>query len=82
MSSTVRVIVPPLVVELEKCLAYILEVTEYKTIAGKERYLVSCRVKCGDKTSPVFFLDVQSNEELISKLKVEVSKFKLLNMVA
>jgi len=54
MSSTVRVIVPPLVVELEKCLAYILEVTEYKTIAGKERYLVSCRVKCGDKTSPVF----------------------------
>jgi len=74
--------IPPVVVELEGCLVYILEVTGHEWLDGKKHYLVSCKVKCGKHESPVFALDVTDQKELEAKLKTEIAKFILVNLYA
>jgi len=76
--EVVQVIVPPVSLEVDGCRVDILEVTDYTTLTGKKRYLVSCRAFCMGRASNTFFLDVESNEELKAKIRVEVAKFKLL----
>lgn len=71
----------PFQVDVEGCTVTIIEVHPYVRIDKKRRYLVSCRVRCGNRSSSTFFLDVESNRDLLWKLKVEVSKFKILNLV-
>lgn len=80
-ASVIRTItvVLPFTLALDNCQVKILEVAEY-AIANKRGYLVSCQAKCGEFKSPVFFLDVKSYDELKWKLKVELAKFKLLQM--
>lgn len=71
-----RIIVPPLITELDGCTVYILNVVKRTDIFKKPHFLVSCKVKCGDVESKAFLLDVRSEEELIKKLKYEILLFK------
>jgi len=76
-----RVVIYPVVTKIDGCDVYILEATAYSWLDGKTHYIVTCKVKCGDKESQVFDLDVTSESELIAKLKTEIAKFKLINMI-
>lgn len=73
-------VVLPFSVELDGCTVSILEVVPYVNFFGETRYLVSVRVRCGNRVSPNFFLDITSNEELVAKLKIELAKFKILEL--
>jgi len=75
---SVRVELAPIAVEVDDCVAYILEVLKSKLVDNTEMYHVSVKIKCGDVESKVFTLSVRSNSELIAKLRVEVSKYKMM----
>jgi len=76
-----RVVIYPVVTKIDGCDVYILEVSAHPWIDGKTHYIVSCKVKCGDRESQVFPLDVTSESELIAKLKTEIAKFKLMKHI-
>ena len=73
-----RVIVPPLVVEIDGAKVYILEITEHEWVDNKKHYLVSCFVEWNGYRSQTFVLDVTSNRELVAKLKSEIAKMKAM----
>ncbi|MCD6487805.1 MAG: hypothetical protein J7K21_01085 [Desulfurococcales archaeon] len=72
-----KVIVPPVVVEIDGAKVYILEVTPHNWVDKKKHYIVSCYVEWNGWRSQVFQLDVTSNKELKAKLKTEIAKMKL-----
>lgn len=74
---TVRVLVPPVEIDVDGCSARVLEALEYKTVFGETRYFVAVKVACSGKESPVFRVDAKDDRELIWKLKAEVATFKL-----
>jgi len=76
-----RVIVYPVVTRIDDCDVYILEVTPHTWVDGKTHFIVSCKVKCGNRESQVFPLDVTSESELVAKLKTEIAKFKLMRHI-
>jgi hypothetical protein len=75
-----NLIITPIEVEIENCVASILEVTKLPItwIEAKYVYQASCQVRCGDAISQVFTLVFRDANELKSKLQVEVSKFKYM----
>jgi len=74
-----KILVPPVVTEIDGAKVYILEVTGRDWIDGKRHFIVSVQVEWNGKRSQVFQLDVTSNDELVAKLKAEIAKFKLLH---
>jgi len=76
-----KVKVLPVAINLDGCDVYILEVTTYKWVDGKTHYIVSSKVKCGDRESQIFPLDVTSESELIAQLRAEIAKFKIMNLI-
>lgn len=70
----------PVTVELDGCSVTLLESKRY-TLTDRTRYIVSCQAVCRGIKSPIFFVDVSSNTELIWKLKAELAKFKLILML-
>jgi len=75
--ATVTVHVPPVEIQVLDAKVTIVEVRGYTSFAGERRYIVSCFIEWSGYRSPVFQLDVKSNEELERKLKVEIAKMKL-----
>jgi len=75
-----RVIVGPVVVELDGAKVHILEVVPHSWVDGKKHYVVSCIVEWGGYRSSIFSLDVTSNKELEAKLRTEIAKMKLMIM--
>jgi hypothetical protein len=73
-----RVIVPGVEFSLDGCTVYIMNVVRYTWLENKRRFLVSCRVKCYDKLSKQFIVDVSSNDELVRTLKYEIALFKAI----
>jgi len=76
-----RVVVGPVVLELDGAKVHVLEVTPHPWLDGRVHYLVSCYVEYGGYRSAVFTLDVTSNAELEVKLRSEVAKMKIMLMV-
>lgn len=75
MSDKLKFLVPPIRVFILGYPCDILEVSRHDWIDGKTHYIVT--VRCFENR--VFDLDVTSNEELIRKLEVEVSKYLLVS---
>jgi len=71
----------PVVTKIDNCDVFILEATSYRWLDGKTHYIVSVKVKCGDKESQVFPLDVTSESELYALLRAEIAKFKIMNLI-
>jgi len=74
-----KVTIPPIFLDVDGAKVTILEITSRKWVDGSTHYIVSCQVEYGSYKSPIFQLDVKSNDELMAKLKVEVSKLKLMS---
>lgn len=73
-----RVIVPGVELSLDGCTVHIMNVVKYTWLDNRKRFLVSCRVKCYDKLSKQFIVDVASNDELVRRLKYEIALFKAI----
>jgi hypothetical protein len=73
-----RVIFPGVEIPLDGCTVYIMNVVRYTWLDNRRRFLVSCRLKCYDKLSKQFIVDVASNEELVRKLRYEIALFKAI----
>lgn len=78
MTEKISVLVPPLSVEIDGARVFILEASSYNTLYGAKRHIVSCKIVLKNFATPVFPLDVANNDELLWKLKAEISKIKLL----
>lgn len=76
-AGNIQLVVPPVQIEVLGVTVEILEVNRYTTVDGKTRFLVGCRIIYGDTATPVFTVDCGDNRELVSKLKAEVSRFKI-----
>jgi len=80
-SKATKVMIYPVAIKLDNCDVYILEASAKTWIDGKIHYIVSCKVRCDEKESQVFPLDVTSEQELLAKLRTEIAKFKLMNLI-
>jgi len=75
-----RVVVPPVLVELDGAKVYILEITKHEWVNKQKRFLVTVFVEWNGFRSPIFTLDVESNAELKAKLRAEIAKMKFIIM--
>jgi hypothetical protein len=69
---------PPFFIEVDGVKVEIVEVSEQKLVSGDTFYIVSCKIYYDNIVSKVFPLYVKSTQELIDKLKVEVTKLKFI----
>lgn len=81
-AETIRdqVQLPPLVIEVDNCLAHILEVLRHDAPWGTE-YTVSIKLECGPVRTRVFNLTVENTEQLKAKLLAEVTKLRLMRFI-
>jgi hypothetical protein len=76
-----RVVVPPLDVDVDGVTCTILEVSRHEWVDGREHYIVSVVCRYDGRRTNVFQLDVTSNDELLAKLRVEVAKLKIAGLL-
>lgn len=76
-----RIIIPPVIAEVDGARVHILEITENEWVDGKKHFIVTVFVEWNGYRSGVFDLDVTSNAELLAKLRVEIAKMKLQVMM-
>jgi len=73
-----KVIVPPVVMELDGAKVTILELVPHEWVDKKVHYVVTCYIEWNGYRSNPLTLDVTSNKELIAQLKTEIAKMKLM----
>jgi len=73
-----RITLPPFYVEVEGARALILEVSRTEPVPGDVWYHVSTQIEYKGMRSKTFTLDVRSEEDLLTKLKMEVTKLKFM----
>jgi hypothetical protein len=76
MSSTFTI--PPFFIKVDGIKVEIVEVSEQKLVSGDKFYIVSCRVHYDSIESRTFPLFVSDMKDLINKLKVEITKLKII----
>ena len=81
MARALEVLVAPVTLRVDDARVEIFEVLKFDFPDGKPRYHVTCRIRWRDVTSRVFFLDVTDMKDLERKLKIELSKLKMLYLV-
>jgi len=69
---------PPFSIEVDGCRVDIIEVLKRELVTGETVYFVSVRINYKGIQSRVFPLLVRGNEDLINKLKVEITKVKFI----
>jgi len=80
--ASISIKIPPFFIDVDGVPVEILEVGSTKIAEAIIWYHVSCRIHYKDIVSRVFTLDVKSEEELINKLKVEITKLKYIELVS
>jgi len=73
-----KTIIPPYIVPIEGAEVNILEVSKNTLHNGKTFFIVTCYVEYKGFRSKTFSLTIKDNKELLSKLKVEIAKMKLM----
>lgn len=79
MAEAVPVQIAPLFLQVDGVDVEIIEASKQPLISGETWYVVSVRVIYKGIPSRVFPLFVRSREDLMNKLKVEVTKLKVLD---
>jgi len=74
----VTVNIPPVETELDGAKVTVVEVSDYTTLSGEKRYIVSCIVETDGYRSQLFRLDVRDNEDLERQLRIEIAKMRLM----
>jgi len=71
--------IPPFYVEVDGVRVQILESSKRTLVTGDTWYIVSCRIIYKGIASKVFPLFVKSEEDLVNKLKIEITKIKFID---
>jgi len=71
--------IPPFYVEVDGVRVQILESSKHTLLTGETWYIVSCRIIYKGITSKIFPLFVRNEEDLVNKLKIEITKIKFLD---
>lgn len=79
--ETVRLLITPFSVEVDGVLVDILEVSKAPLPDGTVWYIVSCSIRYKGVRSKIFPLFVRDEEDLRNKLKVEITKIKMYEVV-
>jgi len=77
-AERLETIFPPFSFTLDGAKVTIYEITKSELISGDKWYHVHLDIAWRNKRSRRFTLDVKSWEDLLRKLLVEISKFKLM----
>jgi hypothetical protein len=72
----IEITVLPVDVEVDGCIATILEATKLKL--PWDEFQVSCQARCGSVQSQIFHITYKTPKELAQKLKTEIAKFKYM----
>ena len=75
-----RITLPPFYVEVEGARALILEVSRAEAVPGDVWYIVSTQLEYKGIRSKTFTLQARSEEDLLNKLKMEVTKLKFMEL--
>jgi hypothetical protein len=75
-AASIEIPVLPLDIEIEGCVAMLLEVQKLDGLP--KPYLAAVQVRCSDVASQVFHLWYNDGAELATKLRAEVQKFQYL----
>jgi len=73
-----RITLPPFYVEVDGARALILEVSRTEVVPGDVWYHASVQIEYKGMRSKTFTLDARDEEDLLTKLKVEVTKLKFM----
>jgi len=73
-AASIEIPVLPLDIEVEGCVATLLEVQKLEGLP--KPYLAAVQVKCGSVASGVFHVAYASGAELATRLRAEVQKFQ------
>jgi hypothetical protein len=73
-AGSIEIPVLPLDVEVEGCVATLLEVQKLEGLP--KPYLAAVQVRCGNVASNVFHVTYASGSELATRLRAEVQKFQ------
>ncbi|RLE94901.1 MAG: hypothetical protein DRJ96_09075 [Thermoprotei archaeon] len=77
-AERLETIIPPFSFTLDGALVTIYEIPKSELISGDKWYHVYLDIEWRGKRSRRFTLDVKGWEDLLRKLLVEISKFKLM----
>lgn len=77
---TATFVIPPFSVEVDGAIVDVLEVSKQPLSSGETWYIVSCSIRYKGIRSKVFPLFVKDEEDLKNKLKVEVTKIKMIEL--
>jgi len=72
----IDLVVLPVEVEIDNCVATILETTKYNL--PWEQYQAAVQLQCNDVMSQIFHIHYANSRELLLKLKSEISKLKYM----
>jgi len=78
--ETTRILIPPFYLDIDGVLVDVLEVSKQTLPNGEVWYIVSCSIRYKGIKSKVFPLYVKNEEDLKNKLKIEITKIKLLEI--
>jgi len=73
-----RITLPPFYIDVEGARALVLEVSRAEAVPGDVWYLISTQIEYKGMRSKTFTLQVRSEEDLLTKLKIEVTKLKFM----
>lgn len=77
--STYQFLIPPFFIEVDNVSVQILEARKKKLISGDEFYLVVVSLNYKGIWSKKFTLNVKNMDELVDKLKIEITKIKFID---
>lgn len=78
--ESVKIIIPPFSLDIDGVLVDVLEVSKQPLPNGETWYIASCSIRYKGIKSKVFPVFVRNEEDLKNKLKIEVTKVKMLEI--
>lgn len=78
--ETTRFIIPPFSLDIDDVLVDVFEVSKQSFPNGETWYIVSCSIRYKGIKSKVFPLFVKNEEDLKNKLKIEITKIKIMEI--
>lgn len=79
--ETTNIIIPPFSVDVDGVLVDVLEVSKQRLPNGDVWYIVSCSIRYKGVKSRVFPLFVKDELDFKNKIKIEITKIKMMELV-
>lgn len=79
--STTQIHLTPFFIEVDGCRVCIYEVLKTPLVTGEENYIVVLSIHYKNIKSKRYMLHVKNIEDMVNKLKIEVTKIKYMELV-